>query len=183
MQFTLADLHNCWAESFAWGRCPRATATRRWSAALPSIAARSSRTKFFGDWKDRGSTAAHFAEEAFIRGAAGVVASGRRVEPWAGRWVLEVEDSRHVALETRRLEPGAIQRPAGRRDRKRRQDDHAADDRHRAGPPLGRSRQPEELQQSRRRAAQPAAVWSGGINMPSSNWRPARRRDRAARSI
>lgn len=36
---------------------------------------------------------AHFAEEAFVRGASGVVVSGRRVEPWAGRWALEVEDS------------------------------------------------------------------------------------------
>ena len=39
---------------------------------------------------------AHFAEEAFIRGAAGVVATGRRVEPWAGRWALQVDDSRQA---------------------------------------------------------------------------------------
>ena len=36
---------------------------------------------------------AHFAEEALVRGAAGVVTSGRWVEPWAGRWSLEVNDS------------------------------------------------------------------------------------------
>jgi UDP-N-acetylmuramoyl-tripeptide--D-alanyl-D-alanine ligase len=36
---------------------------------------------------------AHFAEEAFLRGASGVVIAGRRVEPWAGRWSLGVDDS------------------------------------------------------------------------------------------
>ena len=32
-------------------------------------------------------------EEAFARGAAGVVASGYRGEPWAGRWAVHVEDA------------------------------------------------------------------------------------------
>jgi UDP-N-acetylmuramoyl-tripeptide--D-alanyl-D-alanine ligase len=36
---------------------------------------------------------ANFAEEALVRGATGVVTSGRWVEPWAGRWTLEVNDS------------------------------------------------------------------------------------------
>src|SRR6516225_6814697 len=36
---------------------------------------------------------AHFAEDALLRGASGVVVTGRRVEPWAGRWSLEVDDS------------------------------------------------------------------------------------------
>jgi UDP-N-acetylmuramoyl-tripeptide--D-alanyl-D-alanine ligase len=36
---------------------------------------------------------AHFAEEAFMRGASGAVVAGRRVEPWAGRWSLEVDNS------------------------------------------------------------------------------------------
>src|SRR5262245_16633381 len=35
----------------------------------------------------------HFAEDAFARGAAGVVTSGRWAAPWAGRWSLEVDDS------------------------------------------------------------------------------------------
>ncbi|MCC7085547.1 MAG: UDP-N-acetylmuramoyl-tripeptide--D-alanyl-D-alanine ligase [Pirellulales bacterium] len=34
-----------------------------------------------------------FAEDALMRGASGVVVSGRSVEPWAGRWALRVEDS------------------------------------------------------------------------------------------
>src|SRR6266566_8589249 len=36
---------------------------------------------------------AHFAEEAFLREASGAVTSGRSVEPWDGRWSLEVGDS------------------------------------------------------------------------------------------
>ncbi len=35
---------------------------------------------------------AHFADEALMRGALGVVVAGRRVQPWAGRWSLEVND-------------------------------------------------------------------------------------------
>jgi UDP-N-acetylmuramoyl-tripeptide--D-alanyl-D-alanine ligase len=34
-----------------------------------------------------------FAEDALVRGAAGVVVSGRDVEPWPGRWSLRVENS------------------------------------------------------------------------------------------
>jgi UDP-N-acetylmuramoyl-tripeptide--D-alanyl-D-alanine ligase len=33
-----------------------------------------------------------FAEDALVRGASGVVVSGRTVEPWAGRWSLEVDN-------------------------------------------------------------------------------------------
>jgi len=33
-----------------------------------------------------------FAEDALVRGAAGVVVAGREVEPWAGRWSLSVDD-------------------------------------------------------------------------------------------
>src|SRR6266496_2165739 len=34
-----------------------------------------------------------FAEDALVRGAAGVVVAGREVEPWAGRWSLSVDDT------------------------------------------------------------------------------------------
>ena len=34
-----------------------------------------------------------FAEDALMRGAAGVVVAGRDVEPWAGRWSLRVDDA------------------------------------------------------------------------------------------
>lgn len=37
---------------------------------------------------------ADFAEEAFARGAAGVVVADRDVTPWAGRWTLRVNDTR-----------------------------------------------------------------------------------------
>jgi len=33
-----------------------------------------------------------FAEDALVRGAAGVVVAGREIEPWAGRWALSVDD-------------------------------------------------------------------------------------------
>src|SRR5262245_18466404 len=33
-----------------------------------------------------------FAEDALVRGAAGVVVAGREIEPWAGRWALAVDD-------------------------------------------------------------------------------------------
>ena len=36
---------------------------------------------------------ANFAELAFSRGASGVVVSGRRVEPWAGKFCVEVDDA------------------------------------------------------------------------------------------
>jgi hypothetical protein len=36
---------------------------------------------------------AHTAEEAFTRGALGVVVSSRNVEPWAGKFVLQVSDA------------------------------------------------------------------------------------------
>ncbi len=34
-----------------------------------------------------------FAEDALVRGASGVVVAGRHVEPWAGRWSLQVDDA------------------------------------------------------------------------------------------
>lgn len=40
-----------------------------------------------------GKADAQYIEEAFSRGALGVVVDGRRVEPWAGRFVLEVKDT------------------------------------------------------------------------------------------
>jgi UDP-N-acetylmuramoyl-tripeptide--D-alanyl-D-alanine ligase len=33
-----------------------------------------------------------FAEDALVRGTAGVVVAGREIEPWAGRWALVVDD-------------------------------------------------------------------------------------------
>jgi UDP-N-acetylmuramyl pentapeptide synthase len=46
-------------------------------------------------WGIRGAQhdGSQFAEEALLRGAEGLVTSGRWVVPWAGRWTLEVEDS------------------------------------------------------------------------------------------
>jgi UDP-N-acetylmuramoyl-tripeptide--D-alanyl-D-alanine ligase len=46
-------------------------------------------------WGLRGekTDGAHYAEEAYTRGATGVVTSGRWVAPWAGRWSLEVADA------------------------------------------------------------------------------------------
>lgn len=43
---------------------------------------------------DRGAGDDAFPEEAFARSALGVVTAGRRVEPWAGKFAIQVEDSR-----------------------------------------------------------------------------------------
>jgi len=37
-----------------------------------------------------------YVDEAFSRGASGVVVQSRAVEPWAGRWSLQVEDTQHA---------------------------------------------------------------------------------------
>lgn len=49
--------------------------------------------ELFWGLKGRRSDGSRFAEEAFLRGAKGVVVSGRHVEPWAGTFSIEVEDS------------------------------------------------------------------------------------------
>jgi UDP-N-acetylmuramoyl-tripeptide--D-alanyl-D-alanine ligase len=57
-----------------------------------------SREVMHGDlfWGMAGSRhdGSRFAEEAYIRGAAGAVVSGRRIEPWGGKFAVEVEDSK-----------------------------------------------------------------------------------------
>lgn len=40
-----------------------------------------------------GLDGAHTAEDALLRGALGVVVSGRHVEPWAGRFCIQVPDA------------------------------------------------------------------------------------------
>jgi UDP-N-acetylmuramyl pentapeptide synthase len=40
-----------------------------------------------------GYQGAYLAEDAYLRGALGVVASGRHVEPWAGKFSLHVPDA------------------------------------------------------------------------------------------
>ena len=46
-----------------------------------------------------GTHGANFAELAFSRGAAGVVISGRHVEPWAGKFCVQVEDADQALLQ------------------------------------------------------------------------------------
>lgn len=62
------------------------------------------------------------AEEAFARGAQGVVVTGRHIEPWAGRFSLSVDNSRHalwlVAREVRRRFPGQVVAVAGNSGRR-----------------------------------------------------------------
>ena len=48
---------------------------------------------------EAGFQGADFAEMAYSRGAVGVVVSGRRVEPWAGRFSIQVDDA-NAALRT-----------------------------------------------------------------------------------
>ncbi len=53
-----------------------------------------------------------FIEAAYARGALGVVLAGRRIEPWAGRFVLEVKDSERalydVAAAARKQYTGGV---------------------------------------------------------------------------
>ena len=51
-----------------------------------------------------------FAEEAPLRGASGLVTSGRWVAPWAGGWTLEVEDSLAAHMATGGMEVRSVQR-------------------------------------------------------------------------
>jgi UDP-N-acetylmuramoyl-tripeptide--D-alanyl-D-alanine ligase len=57
------------------------------------------------------------AEEAYARGALGAVVSGRRLEPWAGKFSLEVEDARsalwRLARAMRRRFTGTLVAVAG----------------------------------------------------------------------
>ena len=48
---------------------------------------------------EAGFHGADFAEMAYSRGASGVVVSGRRVEPWAGRFSIQVDDA-NAAIRT-----------------------------------------------------------------------------------
>ncbi len=97
MQLTLADLHELLGGTLRQGRMPPCDGD---STLVGRIATDSREVQpddvFWGLAGPR-FDGAHFAEDAFVRGAAGAIVAGRRVEPWAGRWSLEVEDS-HQAL-------------------------------------------------------------------------------------
>ena len=85
-------------ESSASDRCPLATAKTTLVGRVVADSREVQQDEVFWGLVGCGSRA-HFAEEAFVRGAAGVVVSGRRVEPWAGRWSLEVDDPQEALWE------------------------------------------------------------------------------------
>jgi UDP-N-acetylmuramoyl-tripeptide--D-alanyl-D-alanine ligase len=97
MHLTLGELHELLSGTLRLGEMPPCDG----ESTLVGRVSIDSRTIEPGDvfWGLAGSChdGSHFAEEALVRGAVGVVISGRRVEPWAGRWSLEVADS-HGAL-------------------------------------------------------------------------------------
>src|SRR4051812_12430096 len=97
MQITIGELHELLGGTLRMGEMPPCDGE---ATSLGRVVT-DSRTVEAGDvfWGLPGSChdGSHFAEEALIRGASGVVTSGRRVEPWAGRWSLEVADS-HASL-------------------------------------------------------------------------------------
>jgi UDP-N-acetylmuramoyl-tripeptide--D-alanyl-D-alanine ligase len=92
MQFTLADLHNLLGGELRQGTMPPCDGDTTLVGRVAVDSREVEPDEVFWGLEGTRFNGAHFAEEAFIRGAAGVVASGRRVEPWAGRWVLQVED-------------------------------------------------------------------------------------------
>lgn len=93
MQLTLADLHELLGGKLRLGAMPPCDGDTTLVGPVVVDSREVESDEVF--WGLIGSrfNGAHFAEEAFVRGAAGIVVSGRRVEPWAGRWTLEVEDA------------------------------------------------------------------------------------------
>jgi UDP-N-acetylmuramoyl-tripeptide--D-alanyl-D-alanine ligase len=93
MQLTVGELHEMLGGTLRFGDMPPCDG----DSALVGRVATDSRAiepdeVFWGIVGPR-FDGSKFAEEAFVRGASGAVVSGRRVEPWAGRWSLEVTDS------------------------------------------------------------------------------------------
>jgi UDP-N-acetylmuramoyl-tripeptide--D-alanyl-D-alanine ligase len=93
MQLTLGDLHELLGGKLRLGAMPPCDGETTLVGPVVVDSREVETDEVF--WGLIGSrfNGAHFAEEAFVRGATGVVVSGRRVEPWAGRWALEVEDA------------------------------------------------------------------------------------------
>ena len=52
-----------------------------------------------------GYDGSHLAEDALLRGAFGVVVSGRHIEPWAGRFSILVPDANRALVELGRCLP------------------------------------------------------------------------------
>lgn len=93
MQLTLADLHELLGGKLRLGAMPPCDGDTTLVGPVVVDSREVETDEVFWGLIGTRFNGAHFAEEAFVRGAAGVVVSGRRVEPWAGRWALEVEDA------------------------------------------------------------------------------------------
>lgn len=65
-----------------------------------------------------GYDGSHLAEDALLRGALGVIVSGRHVEPWAGRFTILVPDANRALIELAQCLPA-------RRSRSRIAGEHA----------------------------------------------------------
>jgi UDP-N-acetylmuramyl pentapeptide synthase len=64
-----------------------------------------------------GYDGSHLAEDALLRGAFGVVTSGRRIEPWAGRFSILVPDANRALAELAQCLPQGRRRSRIARDR------------------------------------------------------------------
>jgi UDP-N-acetylmuramoyl-tripeptide--D-alanyl-D-alanine ligase len=93
MQLTLGDLHELLGGKLRLGAMPPCNGDTTLVGPVVVDSREVESDEVFWGLVGSRFNGAHFAEEAFVRGAAGVVVSGRWVEPWAGRWALEVEDS------------------------------------------------------------------------------------------
>jgi UDP-N-acetylmuramoyl-tripeptide--D-alanyl-D-alanine ligase len=93
MQLTLADLHELLGGKLRMGSMPPCDGDTTLVGPVVVDSREVESDEVFWGLVGSRFNGAHFAEEAFVRGASGVVVSGRRVEPWAGRWALEVDDS------------------------------------------------------------------------------------------
>ncbi len=99
MQFTLDDLHELLGGSLRLGLMPPCDGDATVVGRIVSDSREVEPDEVFWGLVGQRYNGAHFAEEAFVRGAQGVVTSGRWVEPWAGRWSLEVSDSNQALWE------------------------------------------------------------------------------------
>ena len=111
MQLTLADLHELLGGKLRLGAMPPCDGDTTLVGPIVVDSREVESDEVFWGLVGSRFNGAHFAEEAFVRGAAGVVVSGRRVEPWAGRWALEVEDAQKSMWELAAWSRGQFKAP------------------------------------------------------------------------
>ncbi|MDZ4821072.1 MAG: Mur ligase family protein [Planctomycetota bacterium] len=93
MNLTIGELHELLGGELRLGRMPprNGAHTQIGSVVVDSDAVQAG--DLYWDVASNSADRSLSAEEAYLRGAIGVVTSGRAVTPWPGRWSLEVADA------------------------------------------------------------------------------------------